>query len=206
MWWMRETDVDFCPRGSYPDLHMSPFAEPLLSRFWGGEFSHLFSIQLQDTRVFMPHDLQDTFQWPILSISVRGPAGHLLTGHKKRPVCGCWLTCLRRKDTTSVDSQYDAWKRWGKATVGKAVRASGQYRAKSSRFVPHQRAATAMGTEWIGCRHVRWNCRIQWELCDATQKVPQPWSKSKKIILIMNRNHHRSQQLFSWKEVVLLTG
>lgn len=65
----------------------------------------------------------------------------------------CWLTCLRRKDTTSVDSQYDAWKRCGKATVGNAVRASGQYRAKSSRLVPHQRAATVMGIEWMWCRN-----------------------------------------------------
>lgn len=57
--------------------------------------------------------------------------------------CDWIFTCLSRKDTTSVDSQYEAWNRWGRATVGKAVRASGQYRAKSIRLVPHQRAATA---------------------------------------------------------------
>ena len=74
------------------------------------------------------------------------------------------LTCLKRKDTTSVDSQYDAWKRCGKATVGKAVRASGQYRAKSSRFVPHQRAATAMGS---GMNRVQIFKMKLWELVRA---------------------------------------
>ena len=30
----------------YPDLHMSPLAEPLLSRFGGSEFGHFFPIEL----------------------------------------------------------------------------------------------------------------------------------------------------------------
>lgn len=161
---------------------MSPFAEPLLSRFGGSEFRHFFPIELQDARVFMPHDLQETFQWLILSISEVDTqlAGHILTGHKERQVFLCRLTCLRRKDTTSVDSQYDAWKRCGKATVGKAVRASGQYRAKSRRFVPHHRAATAMGMDWIGCRYVSWNCKSQCKECDATQMCNTPEAKAKR--------------------------
>lgn len=47
----------------YPDLHMSPLAEPFLSRFGGGEFRHFFPIELQYARVFMPHDLQETLPW-----------------------------------------------------------------------------------------------------------------------------------------------
>lgn len=61
--------LSFCRPDAYPDLYMSPLAEPLLSRFGGGEFRHFFPVELEDTRVFMPHDLQETFQWLILSIS-----------------------------------------------------------------------------------------------------------------------------------------
>lgn len=158
---------------------MSPLTEPLLSRFGRGEFRHFFPIQLQDAGVFMPHDLQETCQWLSIPEDVSLPAAYILTGHKEWQETLRLLTCLRRKDTTSVDSQYEAWKRCGKATVGKAVRASGQYRAKSNRFVPHQRAATVTEMEWIGCRDVRWNCK--WK----------GWSK--KIISVLNHNHHRSK-------------
>lgn len=42
---------------AHPDLHVSPLAEPLFSRFRGGEFRHFFSIELQNAWVFVPHDL-----------------------------------------------------------------------------------------------------------------------------------------------------
>ena len=42
-----------------PDLHMSPLAEPLFTRFRRGELRHFFPIQLQDAGVFVPHHLQE---------------------------------------------------------------------------------------------------------------------------------------------------
>lgn len=59
----------FCRYGAYPYLHMSSFAEPLLSGFGGGEFRYFFPIKFQDAGVFMPHDLQGRFQW-LISCSV----------------------------------------------------------------------------------------------------------------------------------------
>lgn len=46
---------------AYPDLHVGPLAEPLLSRFGGGELGHLFPVELQDAGVFVPHHLQQIY-------------------------------------------------------------------------------------------------------------------------------------------------
>lgn len=61
---LRDTSHCFqglCRRETYPNLHMSPLAEPFLSRFRRSEFRHLFPIELQDAGVFMPHHLRKGF-------------------------------------------------------------------------------------------------------------------------------------------------
>lgn len=45
-----------CP---HPDLDVGPLADPLLSGFRGLELGHLFTVQLQNTRVLMPHHLEE---------------------------------------------------------------------------------------------------------------------------------------------------
>lgn len=50
----------------YPELHVRPLAKPLLTGLGGGEDGHLLPVQLQDTRVLVPHHLQeDGFHWDI---------------------------------------------------------------------------------------------------------------------------------------------
>ncbi len=62
-----------------------------------------------------------------------------------KQVVGCQphpLTCRRMNAATSVDSQKLAWSRYGNAVLGKELRASGWYSAKSNRLFPHHRAVT----------------------------------------------------------------
>lgn len=92
------------PNPPYPELHVRPLAEPLLTGLGGGEDRHLLPIQLQNTRVLVSHHLQeDTSHQGISPLLLPGcsafPEPVVRKGNACREVpgllLGVWLVSLQ---------------------------------------------------------------------------------------------------------------